>query len=99
MAEVTCDYCGERFRSSRPSCPHCGSDAQTGWKDDDEIDAASVDLGTMDDEGYEDFLRREGLAEEPTDRPNSGPRWGLALLGILIVIVSVIYILVAAQRR
>ena len=50
-------------------------------------------------DGYEDFLRREGLAEEPTDRPNSGPRWGLALLGIVIVIVSVIYILVAAQRR
>lgn len=98
MADVTCGYCGESFRSTRPSCPHCGSDARTGWKDADEIQAESVDLGTMDDEAYDEFLEREGLVDEPRRTDRKGPNWGLALLGFLIIIVSVLYIIFSAQR-
>ena len=95
MGEYTCGYCGETFRSGRPSCPHCGSDKATGWKNADEIEATSVDLGTMDDEAYDDFLEREGLAE-----PAAAPRqtWPLAIIGFIIVIISVCYILLAGQQ-
>ena len=98
MGMATCGYCGEEFRAARPSCPHCGSDRDTGWKDGDEIDAASVEIATMDDEGYEAFLREEGLATDPANSSKSSIRLALALLGFLILCLAVLYILKVAAR-
>ncbi len=43
-ATVECPNCGESFSARRLACPECGSDANTGWKDADEIDYQAVDL-------------------------------------------------------
>ena len=40
----TCPNCGESFPAGRLACPECGSDAETGWKDQEEIDYESVEL-------------------------------------------------------
>lgn len=40
----TCPNCGAEFKSTRLSCPECGSDAQTGWQSSEEIDYMSIDL-------------------------------------------------------
>lgn len=41
---ATCPNCGESFPAGRLACPECGSDAETGWKDQEEIDYESVEL-------------------------------------------------------
>lgn len=40
----TCPNCGTRFKADRLACPECGSDANTGWRDADEIDYQSVEI-------------------------------------------------------
>ena len=82
MTTIECGYCGESFPAARPSCPHCGSDSQTGWKDADEIEATSVELGGMDDDAYQDLLKREGLA------PERAVGWNVPLLvGVFVLII------------
>ncbi len=39
-----CPNCGAMFRAGRLACPECGSDAETGWKDAEEIDYMSVEI-------------------------------------------------------
>lgn len=50
-ARFECPQCGALFRAGRLACPECGSDAETGWKDAEEIDYQAVDLpdGVPDD--------------------------------------------------
>ena len=47
MAKRETDYCpncGAEFRAGKLACPECGSDAQTGWKDAEEIEYQSVEI-------------------------------------------------------
>lgn len=39
-----CPHCGALFRAGRPACPECGSDAETGWREADDIDYLSVEI-------------------------------------------------------
>ena len=39
-----CYECGAEFRRGRLACPECGSDAETGWKDETEIQYQSVEI-------------------------------------------------------
>ena len=39
-----CPNCGARFRRGRAACPECGSDAETGWQDAEEIDYQSIEI-------------------------------------------------------
>ncbi|MEE2711332.1 MAG: hypothetical protein VX913_01025 [Planctomycetota bacterium] len=84
MGTIACGYCGESFRAGRPSCPHCGSDIRTGWKDADEIEATSVELGGMNDDAYADFLEREGLT------PAQVAGWNVPILVATLVLVAIL---------
>ena len=44
-----CDHCGETLSATAIACPECGSDAQTGWADEEEIQYQSVDLPDLGD--------------------------------------------------
>jgi len=44
-----CDHCGATLRASALACPECGSDARTGWADEEEIQYQSVDLPDLED--------------------------------------------------
>ena len=39
-----CPACGTEFKAGRLACPECGSDANTGWKSQAEIDYQSVEV-------------------------------------------------------
>ncbi|MCA8941168.1 MAG: hypothetical protein KDB80_01295 [Planctomycetes bacterium] len=41
---LECPHCGAIFRRGRLACPECGSDAETGWRDSEDIDYLSVEL-------------------------------------------------------
>jgi hypothetical protein len=68
-ATTTCPQCGEEFPAERPACPHCGSDAQTGWKEghdfheftDDDYDEVVADIEGRDDLNSPKWRRRRRL--------------------------------------
>lgn len=43
-----CPHCGTTYRVGRLACPECGSDAETGWRDAEDIDYLAVDLPDAD---------------------------------------------------
>lgn len=67
-AFFACPNCGAPVAAGAAACRECGSDANTGWKDDDEVDYASIDLP----DGYRDRDDRFARDELP---PSRTPRW------------------------
>ncbi len=59
----TCPICGEDVPDKAKSCPHCGSDENTGWSEKTYLDG--VDLG--DEFDYEETLKKEGLLQKSMD--------------------------------
>lgn len=41
---LICPNCGASFPKGRLACPECGSDENTGWKSQEDIDYESVDI-------------------------------------------------------
>ncbi len=39
-----CPNCGAEFPAGRLACPECGSDAETGWRDAEEIEDRSTEI-------------------------------------------------------
>jgi hypothetical protein len=70
-----CPHCGTDVAVGSKVCRACGSDADTGWLDDDAVEASSVDLP-------------DGYRQERGDGPlvDRRPRW-LAWVALLLVIV------------
>jgi len=72
MRTFACPHCGHAVRLGALACPACGSDAQSGWSEDADAWSGDLPAGYGDDaddemdeeDDYEDFLRREGLAED-----------------------------------
>ena len=75
-----CPNCGESIRETALACPECGSDAETGWASDEEIDYQSVEIPESWPEG-------EWQADGPT-----APKWVrmTALIATLAVLFLVI---------
>jgi hypothetical protein len=76
----TCPHCGAAFKAGRPACPECGSDAQTGWRDAEEIDYQSVEIPDT----YEE------LVTSGRSRPS---RWMLLIVLVLVTALVVPYLL------
>ena len=45
---LACPNCGAMFPAGRISCPECGSDAETGWRNGEEISYQAVELPRED---------------------------------------------------
>jgi hypothetical protein len=58
--KAPCPFCGEEIDANAASCPHCGSDEQTGWSEQRYLDG--IDLPGDDD--YEHLRAREFGAPE-----------------------------------
>jgi hypothetical protein len=61
---TSCPQCGDAFPAGRPACPHCGSDAQTGWSE-------GTDHYAFDDEDYEEVVA-DLRGGDPLERD---PKW------------------------
>jgi len=60
-----CPNCGAEVAANARACRECGSDANTGWKDGDEIDYQSVEIpdgygGEFDEKAPRPAWRKHG---------------------------------------
>lgn len=75
-----CPHCGADVPVGARSCRECGSDAATGWLDEQEIDYQGVDLP----DGYRDAAQSDFITAKR-------PAWivvvALLLVGLLLVLL------------
>lgn len=64
---LECPHCGAVFRRGRLACPECGSDAETGWRDAEDIDYLSVELPS----------------DSPVDASRSPWRWIVVIAAVV----------------
>ncbi len=81
--DVECPHCGATFRAGRLACPDCGSDAKTGWQEQEEIDYQALDLEVP---GY-------GEEKAPRARPLA-----VRVVVALIVAALIVGLLIAFGR-
>ena len=74
-----CPNCGADVAVGAKVCRECGSDASTGWKGQDEIDYAQVDLP----DGYRDPEREHDRL--PPVRTPPWVRWTALLVAVVMV--------------
>jgi len=55
-----CPHCQESFPAGRPACPHCGSDAETGWSREGITGESHGLPDEFTDDDYDDVLRSIG---------------------------------------
>ncbi len=78
-----CPHCGAEVRVGAAVCRECGSDADTGWQDEEEVAYQSLDLPT----GYSTDPDHpgEGLVEHPR-------RW-VAVVVVVLVVALVVWLI------
>ncbi|MGQ0613963.1 MAG: hypothetical protein ACT4PV_09530 [Planctomycetaceae bacterium] len=57
-----CSYCGAITPQGALACPQCGSDAETGWREEDSVDGLDLPAD-LDESTYQELLEEEGLVE------------------------------------
>lgn len=84
MAKKTfeCPNCGAPVPVGRKGCRECGSDAQTGWQDAEEIDYQSIEI--PDGYGPADELSSETPREQRTK----------IVAGLLVALIAAVVIIV-----
>ncbi len=79
-----CPNCGAEVDATARACRECGSDANTGWKDAEEIDYQSVEIP----DGYG--------GEHDANAPRAAwRRWGA---GIVLVLCALLLLLATLLR-
>lgn len=95
-----CPHCDREFPAGRPACPHCGSDAETGWKDPYGLEGSDADV--PDAFTDEDYART--IEDIEFHRGRVAPSfWGSArarrlVIGVLIVLAMTVPLVVALVR-
>lgn len=88
---VPCPHCGEPVALDARSCWSCGSDKTTGWAPLEVQEGAAWEAPpeALDDEEYDDFLAREGLAEpgQPAAVKHFARTFGVAVVLILLALL------------
>ncbi len=86
-----CPHCGQAVAAGALACPGCGSDSRSGWSEEAELWSGGVPDGFEEGDEleaeaeYQDFLRREGLAEEGTAVPADVK--GRLVSGVIVLLV------------
>ena len=83
MGTFICPNCGGEVPDKAKACPHCGSDENTGWSDETNLD----DLNLFTEEDYEEFLEREGFKKR---EPSMLQRF-IAITSITLIILYFMY--------
>ena len=93
-----CPHCGAQVPRGSLSCRECGSDAESGWSDEAGDWAGGLPGGYGDggpddefgDEEYEEFLRREGLSDDPRPSAETLRRQRIVVVVVLLVVAIVL---------
>jgi hypothetical protein len=86
-----CLHCGEEIRRGARSCPHCGSDEETGWSENRHLDG--IDLGDGDF-SYEEMRERE-FGQEPSRPPQK--LW-IYVTALVILALSALGLILTLRR-
>lgn len=77
-----CPACGEFVPVGYLACPHCGADAQSGWKEETTTDGLDLPDDSFD---YDNFINEEfGQSYKPSQLK---PIWWITALVLLIVFI------------
>ena len=82
----TCPNCGTEVNMNARSCPECGADDETGWKD--AYERSHSVPGVDDDFDYDEFLENE-FGEKPKLKPK-GMSWWVWVTAILLIIAMLL---------
>lgn len=77
-ATFACPHCGAEVRAGSKACRECGSDAGTGWQDQEEIDYQSLEIP----DGY-------GPDEHASGTVNDAPRRWIVVTALLLAALLV----------
>ena len=81
-----CNNCGEEVRFTARSCPHCGADDETAWK---EGAGRPIILTREDDDfDYDDFVQRELHGKKPKNT-----RWWIPVLAAILAGIFILALL------
>lgn len=80
-----CPHCGAPVPPRAPACPDCGSDADTGWASEEDLDEAA--WSAFDDDDYADVIR--GLPGAEPERPDLR-RIVLAIVALVTLLAFVV---------
>lgn len=75
-----CPHCGASVAVGSKACRECGSDAETGWQDEEEIAYQSLDIP-------------QGFSPEDERAIPSGRRWWIPVVAIVVAIAMLIWVL------
>lgn len=84
-----CQNCHAEVSIKARSCPECGADDETGWKEG--AMHSGIGLREDDDFDYEDFIKR--------DMGNKGPKKQEKALWIVVAAVLLLIVLAARWMR
>jgi len=92
-----CPQCDGQVRVGAAACPHCGSDDETGWSEDADVDAHYGEDGNFDDDDfdYDEYVAREF----PEDRPPLERARGVNRFWQAVAIVVLLLIVWSYFRR
>ena len=80
-----CPHCGADVLVGAKVCRECGSDADTGWQSQEEIDYQSLDLP----QGY----RRDEEHTSTALPPGRTPRWVVVTALLLVLVLVAVLVL------
>ena len=87
MSRSHCPHCGAALPCRALACPDCGSDAETGWADDETLHEAA--WADSEQENYDDVIRSlPGAGDGP-----SGVSVRPAVLAIIALITLAAFVL------
>lgn len=84
MSPRECPNCGAEVPPRAKACPECGSDDQTGWSEEAQLDGLDLPDDNFD---YNEFVKEEFGSKTPVPR---GIHWFWWVIGILILVAFVL---------
>lgn len=90
-----CGHCREEFPAGRPACPHCGSDAETGWSEDAQVDWGWAAVPEeFDEDDYQSVLRDLPGGHAPPEARFLSQRQFVNLVIGLLVVAALVFVFV-----
>lgn len=84
-----CGNCGTEVKASARSCPECGADDETGWRD--AYDRFHSVPGVDDDFDYDEFVENE-FGDKPKLKPK-GMKWWVWVTAMLVIVALLLLFL------
>ena len=87
-----CPHCGAPVPCGALACRACGSDAQTGWKENADVWEADIPTGyaTDDEFDYDDYIRREFSSQGERSPRKELKNWPVLIAVALICLAMIV---------